>query len=79
MVGKDAVVTPKRGRSFEARLIRVNEFSLSAGHLHLKRLGKKLEGKGFGSIREMTLAEPAALEVQDSVGSEAEAEGRDAR
>ena len=49
MVGKDVVVTPKWGRSFEARLIRVKEFSLSAGHLHLKRPGKKLEGPARSS------------------------------
>jgi len=79
MVGKDVVVTPKWGRSFEARLITVKEFSAGAGHVHLRRPGKKLEGKGFGAIRSMTLAETAAPEVQDSVGSEAGVGDRDAR
>ncbi len=69
MVGKDVVVTPKRGRSFEARLIKVKEFSLSAGHLHLKRPGKKLEGKGFGAIRSMTLAQPVPAEASKQEGA----------
>ena len=77
MVGKDVMVTPLWGKPFRARLIKVKAFSLRAGHLHLKRPGKKLEGKGFGAIRSMTLAEPVPAEASKPEGALSEGGGQD--
>ena len=77
MVGKDVMVTPLWGKPFRARLVKVKAFSLRAGHLHLKRPGKKLEGKGFGAIRSMTLAEPVPAEASKQEGAPSEVGGQE--
>ena len=77
MVGKDVMVTPLWGKPFRARLIKVKAFSLRAGHLHLQRPGKKLEGKGFGAIRSMTLAEPVPAEASKQEGAPSEVGGQE--
>ncbi len=77
MVGEDVMVTPLRGKPFQARLIKVKEFSLRAGHLHLQRPGKKLEGKGFGAIRSITLAQPVPAEAPKPEGAPSEDGGQE--